>query len=79
MHELVYRLICRLHNVNESFMNFDHEIFPAVPVDKCRPGYVKVRFIGWKRHGSHHARTRSYCGVEYLLAAVINNPAVIRF
>src|SRR3989338_9536471 len=72
MHELVYRLICRLHNVYKSFMNFDHKIFPAVPVDKCGSRDIEVRFIGWKRHGSHHSCACAHCGVQNLLAAVIN-------
>lgn len=79
MHELVNRLIRGLNDVHEPFMRFDHEIFTAVAVDKGTPRNIVVRTIRGKRHGSHDFGARANRGVQYLLTAVVDDPAVIRF
>ena len=79
VHELIDRLIRRLNDVNEAFMRPYHKVFSAVPVYERTAGDVIVFGIRWQRYRTHDASTRSYCGIEYLLTAVIDDPAVIRF
>ena len=79
MHKLIYRLIRRFHDIYKSFVDFDHEILAAVAIDKRRSCHIEVRFVSRKRHRTHDMSARPYCGIEYLLTTVVDDPAVIRF
>lgn len=79
MHKLINGFIRRFHNIHKAFMRCDHEIFPAVAVDKRRPLYIEMLLVRRKRNGSENPCARTNGHIQDLLAAVINDPAVICF
>lgn len=79
MHQLIDRLVRRLDDINQPFMNFDHKILTAIAVDECRSRHIEMFLIRRKRYRTHDTGTRTHGGIKNLLAAVVYDPAVIRF
>lgn len=79
MHQLVDRFVGRLNDINETLMRFDHKVFPAVAVDKRTPRDIVMFAVGRQWHGSHNFGAGSHRRIQNFLAAVIYDPAVIRF